>query len=71
MLHKVHATQIIKLGPTDSFPSRKCAASLILNLNTRRRWVVNLTPWLLYPGREPWFPRNRNRVGTRASLDIF
>jgi len=23
------------------------------------------------PGKEPWFPRNRNWVGARVSLDIF
>ena len=29
---------------------------LILNLGTRWRWVVNITPRLLYPGQELWYP---------------
>ena len=37
--------------------------SLILNLGTRQRRVVNFTAQLLYPwGRSPWYPL-KSRVG--------
>jgi hypothetical protein len=34
-------------------------APLILNLSTRWRWVVSLTPWKIYPqGKSPQYPLN-------------
>jgi hypothetical protein len=43
-------------------------APLILDLGTRWRWVVSLTPRPLYPQREsPWYPLDR-RLGGPQSL---
>jgi hypothetical protein len=38
-------------------------APLILNLEPRWRWVVNITPRPLYPGKEPRYPLNRGLCG--------
>jgi hypothetical protein len=36
----------------------------ILDLRTRWRWVVSLTPWLLYSqGKSPWYPMDRRLWG--------
>jgi hypothetical protein len=40
---------------------------LILDLGTRRRWVVSVTPRPLYPqGKSPWCPLDR-RLGGHQS----
>jgi hypothetical protein len=37
---------------------------LILNLRTRRRWVVYFTHWSFHPqGKWPWYPLNRRLCG--------
>jgi len=45
---------------------------LILNLNTRWRWVVNVTLRPLYsPGKNPGTPGLGGWVETRAGLDVL
>jgi hypothetical protein len=45
-------------------------ALLILNLGTRRGWVVSTTPWPLYPRERPGTHSTEGWVGPRASLDV-
>jgi hypothetical protein len=46
-------------------------ALLILNLGTRRGWVVSTTPWLLYPQKRPGTHCTERWVGPRAGLDVY
>jgi hypothetical protein len=42
-------------------------APRILDLGTRRRWVVSFTPRLLHPqGNSPWYPLNRRLGGLQS-----
>ena len=43
----------------------------ILNLGARWRLVVNITPWPLYPGKEPWYPLNRWLDGPHSHSVLF
>jgi hypothetical protein len=44
-------------------------AHIILNLGTRWRSVVNVTPRPLYPVDEPWYPWKGGWKGPKAGLD--
>jgi hypothetical protein len=47
-------------------------APLILNLTTRRKWVVSFMPWPLFPpGRKPSIHWIGKWVNPRANLDIL
>jgi hypothetical protein len=42
-------------------------APLILHLGSRWSWVVNFTPWPLYPqGKSPWCPMDRRLGGPQT-----
>jgi hypothetical protein len=42
-------------------------AARILDLGTRWRWVVSLTPRLLYAqGNSPWYPLDRRLGGSQS-----
>jgi len=44
----------------------------ILNLGTRRMWVVNFTPRPLFPWvKSPWYPLDRTPVRTRWRREEF
>jgi len=44
----------------------RCIAPLILNLGTRCRWLVNVTPQSLYRRKEHWYPLNRRLGGPQS-----
>ena len=47
-------------------------ASCILNLDNKWRWVVTVTPQLLYPWRESlWYPLNRRLGGPKIWCECF
>jgi hypothetical protein len=73
-IYLLYSTVRSKISPVHAmkvYRRRRSTASLILNLSTRWGWVVPSHLGYFIPGKEPWFPLNRNWVGARASLDIF
>jgi hypothetical protein len=44
-------------------------APCILDLGTRRKWVVSFTPRPLYPqGKSPWYPLDRELGGPQSQF---
>jgi hypothetical protein len=49
-----------------------CIDPHFLDLGTSWRWVVNFTPWLLYPqGKSPWYPLDRRLGGPQSQSGRF
>jgi hypothetical protein len=68
---KKNNSKFVVLHIIKAYRGNLCLASLILNLNTRWRWVVSLTVRQVYPlGRSPWCWSNRSLVGF-PSVDVL
>jgi hypothetical protein len=56
--------------PVTGHQGSRGTALLILDLGTRRGWVLSTTPRLLYPLERPGTHCTGGWVGTRATLDV-
>jgi hypothetical protein len=64
--------KVVLIHSMNAYWGRRGITSLIFNLTTRWRLVVNFTPWPLFPwGITPSTPCSGGWVGLRTGLDVF
>ena len=52
------------------YKGHRVKAPVIVNLGSRRRWVVNFTPWLSQLGKKPRYPMTRMWGGLQSWSEL-